>query len=121
MRTQLMNQVRSKYQLPSKKSVFFSKDEVRHIVESITGQNQDWTDCGDYMETYLTAYGWREQLTIDTHPTMQNLNWLLSYQNQTTSNINFNVRDLIKNIPQHVADQITGISIDEKQITFHLR
>ena len=121
MRTQLINQVRTKFKLPNKKSVFFNKDEVQHIVQVITGQSQNWTDCGDYMETYLSNYGWQEQLTIDTHPSIENLNWLLGYKKKKTSKINFNVKDLIENIPKNVAKQITGVSIEEKRITFHLR
>lgn len=119
MRTQLINEVRKKYQLPKKKSVFFSKDEVQHIVEEITGKSQTWTDCGDYMETYLSSYGWQNQQTIDTHPNIENLNWLLTYESSDT--LSFNVKDLVKNLPSEIADQFTGISIKEDSIVFYLR
>ncbi len=75
-RPELVRQIRSLYGLESKDAVHFTREEMMKIANYITGVECPWTDSSNYFLNYLRTYGYNEQLTVDTHPTVRNLNWL---------------------------------------------
>lgn len=82
MKNKIMNKVRKAYNLPSKPTTHFTKDEMMHIVELITGLQPQWESCQYFFEEELSDYGWQPQETVDTHPTIDNLFVLFSLRNK---------------------------------------
>jgi hypothetical protein len=85
MKNKIMNKVRKAYDLPSKTTTHFTKDEMMHIVERITGKEPQWDNCQYFFEEELSDYGWISQETVDTHPSIDNLFVLLSLKNKMNS------------------------------------
>lgn len=77
-RIDLVQQIRSLYDLESRNAIHFTREEMMKIANYITGVECPWTDSANYFLDYLRTYGYTEQLTVDTHPTSTNLNWLVT-------------------------------------------
>jgi hypothetical protein len=74
---QLLNQMRRVYGLQTSSRVHLTKNEMEAIVSQITGGPKEWTSVQTFFEDYLASKGYRSQVTVDTHPTYRNLNWLI--------------------------------------------
>lgn len=114
MKNKIMNKVRKAYNLPSKSRTHFTKDEMMHIVELITGSEPQWESCHYFFEEELSDYGWISQETVDTHPTIDNLLVLLSLKN----NLNDRKQQLVNWIDflSNNAFKPTKMTIDKNQI-----
>lgn len=74
---QLLNEMRRTYGLQTSSRVHLTKTEMEKIVSQITGESKEWTSVQTFFEDYLASKGYRSQVTVDTHPTYRNLNWLI--------------------------------------------
>ena len=52
---------------------YFIKEEMEEIVNIICGKKVAYNSQKNYMENNLSRYGWNKQITIDTHPSLDNL------------------------------------------------
>jgi hypothetical protein len=52
---------------------YFIKEEMEEIVNIICGKKVVYNSQKNYMENNLSKYGWNKQITIDTHPSLDNL------------------------------------------------
>lgn len=71
--------LRSMLGLSEKKraKTYFLRDEMEVIVYSILGKRVECTDTGTYFYKHLSNLGFKKQVTIDSHPTLENMNFLL--------------------------------------------
>lgn len=77
----LCNQVRELFKLEPQNKTHFTRNEMVKIVSELKNiplKNITWDGCVDFMEEELAELGWSSQNTVDTHPTIVNLNWLIS-------------------------------------------
>jgi len=51
---------------------YLLKKEMEKIVKIISGKSVKYTSQKDYMENNLSEYGWVSQVTIDSHPSLEN-------------------------------------------------
>lgn len=65
-----------------KASTYLLRDEMEVIVYSITGDRIECKDTGSYFYKNLAPMGFKKQVTIDSHPTMENVNFLISAINK---------------------------------------
>jgi len=125
----LVTQVKAHYGLDeTTERNFFLKEEMQSIVERITGTFHEWTSCEAYMEEELKFYGWTPQQTVDTHPVLTNLHWLLSvehgkikpvqettktYEGHSRSNKSVvTLQMILENMSENLREEMTGISYD---------
>ena len=89
-----------------KASTYLLRDEMEVIVYSITGNRIECKDTGSYFYKNLAPMGFKKQVTIDSHPTMENVNFLISAINKKRKEEEGNViasrskknRGVIKNL-----------------------
>ena len=78
MRQTLYQQLRKRFSLNENQTkTFLTKEEMIQIVTQIYGKEQPWTTNINYMTDYLLQKGWTKQATTDSHPSRENLNWLI--------------------------------------------
>ena len=126
MKQELYKQVRHRYNLPPQEGkCFFSKNELSQIVEKIYGEPQDWTQSYRYMTDYLEEHGWTKQATVDTHPSRENLRWLLSAPlnvgTETNPNTSLSLQFVLDSMSPEVMDKLTSISVDQEERTVTLQ
>lgn len=51
---------------------YLLKEEMEEIVKIISGKNSKYKSQKDYMEKNLMSHGWVSQVTIDSHPSLEN-------------------------------------------------
>ena len=66
----------------SKADTYFLRDEMEVIVYSIIGERVECRDVGNYFYQNLSDLGFKKQMTIDSHPTMENVNFLINVIDQ---------------------------------------
>ena len=62
----------------SKADTYFLRDEMEVIVYSIIGERVECRDVGNYFYKNLSGLGFKKQVTIDSHPTMENVEFLIN-------------------------------------------
>ena len=129
----IVQQVRAQYGLTPTERDFFLRSEMQLIVEKITGIFHEWTSSETYMEEELQQYGWTPQNTVDTHPVLTNLHWLLSADNEKskshhtvepttvkfkkdsyekTNKATVTLKMILENISEDLREEMTGITYD---------
>lgn len=76
----LCDEVRSLFNLDPQNKMHFTRTELMDMVGQITNtpfEDIQWDGCHDFMEEELTHLGWQPQETVDTHPNIDNLNFLI--------------------------------------------
>lgn len=76
----LCNEVRQLFNLDQQDKMHFTREELLNMVMQITGtpyKEIQWDGVSDFMEEELTHLGWEPQETVDTHPNIVNLNFLI--------------------------------------------
>ena len=114
MKKQLMNTVRQTYGLPQSHRMHFQRSEMISIVQTITGVTPEWTSCEYFFEEELTAYGWVSQTTVDTHPTIQNLQMLLNAY--PTQNYSSRMTTLLQILKESGYMNPTQMTVNESNI-----
>lgn len=126
MKLELINQVRQKYGITPRETVFFHKDEMEEIVQKVTGSSQNWTKNTSYMQDYLDSYGWSRQKTTDSHPTTTNLRWLLNFRKtrkktKTTSTKfvkpGLTLQYVLSKISKDLTSKMKSVSVSEGTVT----
>jgi len=51
---------------------YLLKSEMEEIVKIISGKTSKYKSQKDYMEKNLKSFGWASQITIDSHPSLEN-------------------------------------------------
>jgi len=51
---------------------YLLKEEMEEIVKIISGKKSKYKSQKDYMENNLLSHGWVSQITIDSHPSLEN-------------------------------------------------
>jgi len=80
----LCNEVRRLFGLNQESKQHFTRPEMLEMVskiKNVTTEDISWEGCSSFMEEELYELGWEPQETVDTHPTIANLNWLISKRN----------------------------------------
>ena len=89
---ELVEQVRSRFNITNTLNAWFTKEEMIKIVSKIKGNDFEWTHNNSFFEEELYSLGWQPQQTTDSHPTTDNLQFLLNalrsntVQSQNNSN-----------------------------------
>lgn len=76
----LCNRVRQLFELQEENKMYFTREEMINMVTQITNrtpEDLEWEGVADFMEEELTHLGWEPQETVDTHPNIVNLNFLI--------------------------------------------
>ena len=96
-RLQLFEDVRNIFNIQENHGLsYFVKSEMMQMAEFISGVTCEWTSNTTYLSDYLEGYGWMNQLTVDSHPTIRNLIWLA----ETATEINLISNKLVTQKPQ---------------------
>lgn len=61
-----------------KGDTYFLRDEMEVIVYSILGKRVECTDTNSFFHNNLSSLGFKKQVTIDSHPTLENVNFLIN-------------------------------------------
>lgn len=96
-RLQLFEDVRKIFNIQENHGLsYFVKSEMMQMAEFISGVTCEWTSNTTYLSDYLEGYGWMNQTTVDSHPTIRNLIWLA----ETATEINLISNKLVTQKPQ---------------------
>ena len=131
MKQELYKQVRTRYNLAKTTTErnFFTREEMMEIVSKVYGKNKPWTQGITYMGDCLSSYGWSKQATTDTHPSRENLQWLLSVpfetaktqKTSTLPNKAITMNEVVKGMNPSLMRKMKGISIDKTGTTITMK
>lgn len=114
MKLQKVNQIRRKLRLTTTNKAYFNKTEIKKIVQAIN-PTFDF-DSVPYSEVLSTSISdWKEQLTVQSHPNIENLNVIL--ENVTP----YNLQNLLTMIDQELLEQTKTVTLENKILVIQLK
>lgn len=116
MKVNLVNSIRRILKIESSARDYFTKQEIEGIV-SILSPNTD-LDTLEYRSALSTTVpGWKDQKTIERHPTLENLNIIYDL----LKNQSYRLETLLSMIDNELLGQSKSIRFENNILTIELR
>lgn len=109
---ELVEQVRNLFNITNTLNSWFTKEEMLEIVSQLKGNDFEWTDNNSFFEEELYGLGWEPQKTTDSHPTTDNLEFLLKANKIETLPTNPFVPDSAVSTNSSIESFFTSVGIN---------
>ena len=116
MKVNLVNSIRRILKIESNPRDYFTRQEVEAIVK-IFNPDTDFNTMEYKSALSSTVPGWAEQKTIETHPTLENLNVIYDL----LKNQSYRLETLIAMIDDELLAQSKSVRFENKILTIELR
>lgn len=111
----LHREVRAKMGWNQDNKSYFSKSQAAELIEKVTGKTVcDKQSVFGIFEN--NVQGWAPQKTVDTHPSVQNLEFLIESLKQDE----YSLEDILRSLPTDFLSTVGSSKLDGKTLTFQL-
>lgn len=116
MKLEKLNEIRRKLRIDTNDKAYFNKTEVEKIVKKINPEFK--FDSVPFAKVLSSSIpGWRAQTTIETHPTLENLELISDFLKSKR----YNLKKLLKLIDQELVDMSRSVTLKNKLLVIELK
>jgi len=116
MKLEKLNEIRRKLRIETNDKTYFNKKEVEKIVSKI---NPEFKFDSVPFEKVLSSSipGWKNQTTIETHPSIENLEIIT----ESLKSKRYNLKRLLKLIDKELIDMSKSVTLKNKLLVIELK
>lgn len=116
MKLDKVNQIRRKLRMTTSEKAYFNKEEIQKIVAKVN-PGFDFNSVPYAQVLSTTIPGWKQQQTIETHPTLENLEVIVN----SLKSKKYSLKKLLRMIDQELQDSSRSITLKNKLLVIELK